>query len=182
MKKFKTSQAVVLLFMIGIMAMSFVSHQNPADEPVVVEEQDNYPVSTALATPPSSKSVFEVADSICQEAGVPFELIKEIGNNESGWRYISNTNGGTDHGDLQVIEETYWYWYHRLDLTGGKNRRNYLKVGIYYLRYQYDRYGSWRKARFAYGRGSWRPESSWTALEKKFMSKIDWSKYDASPI
>ena len=125
-----------------------------------------------------SKSVFEVADSICQAVGVPFELVREIGNNESGWRYIQNTNGGTDMGDLQVIDKTFDYWYDRLELTGGKTRRNYLAVGIHYLRYNYERYGSWKKARFAYGRGNWRDETTWTCLEEKFMSKIDWNKYD----
>ncbi|MFY0643102.1 MAG: hypothetical protein JXR19_01395 [Bacteroidia bacterium] len=126
----------------------------------------------------TSKSVFEVADSICKEVGVPFELVVEIGNNESGWRYIQNTNGGTDMGDLQVIDKTFDYWYDKLELTGGKTRRNYLAVGIHYLRYNYERYGSWKQARFAYGRGNWRDESTWTCLEEKFMSKIDWTKYD----
>lgn len=127
---------------------------------------------------PKSKSVFEVADSICQAVGVPYDLVVEIGNNESGWRYIENSNGGTDFGDLQVIDKTFWYWYERLELSGGKTRRNYLAVGIHYLRYQYERYGSWEKARFAYGRGNWREPSTWTCLEEKFMGKINWSKYD----
>lgn len=177
MKNFKASQAVVLLFMIALIAMSFSAYQNPIAPKEAVIRKVAEPTTTVR-----SKSVFEVADSICQEAGVPFELIKEIGENESGWRYISNTAGGTDHGDLQVIDRTYWYWYDRLELTGGKTRRNYLKVGIYYLKYQYDRYGSWEKARFAYGRGNWRDKSTWTDLEKKFMGKIDWSKYDKSSI
>jgi hypothetical protein len=129
-----------------------------------------------------SKSVFEVADSICKEAGVPFDLVKEIGDNESGWRYISNTNGGTDHGDLQVIEPTFWYWYDKLELSGGKTRRNYLKVAIYYLKDCYDKHGSWKKARFVYGRGHWRGEDTWTDLEQKFMGKIDWTKYDSPEI
>ncbi len=125
-----------------------------------------------------SKSVFEVADSICQAVGVPYELVLEIGHNESGWRCIQNSNGGTDFGDLQVIDKTFDYWYDRLELTGGKTRRNYLIVGINYLRYNYERYGSWKKARFAYGRGNWRDETTWTCLEEKFMGKIDWNKYD----
>jgi hypothetical protein len=125
-----------------------------------------------------SKSVLEVADSICQVAGVPFELVKEIGQNESGWQYIGNTTGGTDFGDLQVIDITFDYWYNRLKLQGGKTRRNYLKIGIYYLKWLYDREGSWQKARFCYGRGTWRDESTWTTMEKQFMHKIDWSKYD----
>lgn len=126
----------------------------------------------------SSKSVFDVADSICKEADVPFELVKEIGQNESGWRYISNTNGGSDHGDLQVIEPTFWYWYDKLELSGGKTRRNYLKVAIYYLKDCYDKHGTWQKARFVYGRGHWRTPDTWTDLELQFMGKIDWTKYD----
>ena len=128
-----------------------------------------------------SKSVLEVADSICQEAGVPFELVKQIGQNESGWRYIKNSNGGTDHGDLQVIDITYWHYYKKLGLSGGKTRRNYLKVAIYYLKDLHNKYNSWEKARFAYGRGSWRNSTTWTPLEKKFMSKIDFSRFDAKP-
>jgi hypothetical protein len=178
MKKLKTSIAVVLLVIAAISAMSFVTKSTPkqiankAILKVMPQKEVVKPVEV------KSKSVFEVADSICQEAGVPFQLVKEIGQNESGWRYISNTNGGTDHGDLQVIESTFWHWYDALDLTGGKTRRNYLKVAIYYLKDRYDTYGSWKKARFAYGRGSWRDESTWTPLEHKFMSKINWAKYD----
>lgn len=125
-----------------------------------------------------SKSVFEVADSICQIVGVPYDLVVEIGHNESGWRCIQNSNGGTDFGDLQVVDKTFDYWYNKLELDGGKTRRNYLIVGINYLRYNYERYGSWKKARFAYGRGNWRDETTWTCLEEKFMNKIDWNKYD----
>lgn len=179
MKKLKTSIALVLLSVAAILAMSFVTKSTPKQiakkaiskvmpQKEVVEKKEVI----------REKSVFEVADSICQEAGVPFELVKEIGQNESGWRYISNTNGGTDHGDLQVIDPTFWHWYEKLELTGGKTRRNYLKVAIYYLRDRYDAYGSWKKARFAYGRGSWRDESTWTNLEQKFMGKINWNKYD----
>ncbi|MBT8327717.1 MAG: hypothetical protein KJP21_08335 [Bacteroidia bacterium] len=178
MKNFKTSLIVVLLFVIAIVATSFVSHQNQSDLEQLRKTVKTSELLEVKEKPSKSKSVFEVADSICQEADVPFELIKEIGNNESGWRYIKNTNGGSDNGDLQVIDATYWYWYDKLDLKGGKTRRNYLKVGIYYLKSLHNKYGSWEKARFAYGRGSWRDASTWTALEKKFMGKIDWTKYD----
>ena len=170
MKKSKIITITVALFVCGFIATSFMSGSSTTE--AVTLEADS------LDQVYVQKSVFEVADSICKEANVPFELVREIGNNESGWRYISNMNGGTDHGDLQVIDQTYWYWYEKLGLEGGKTRRNYLKVGIYYLRHLYDKYGSWEKARFAYGRGHWRDQSTWTALEHKFMSKIDWQKYD----
>lgn len=178
MKKFKTYLIVVVLFVIAIVATSFVSHQNQSEIDQLRKTEEAANELKLKSKPSKSKSVFEVADSICKEAGVPFELVKEIGNNESGWRYIQNTNGGSDNGDLQVIDPTYWYWYDKLELTGGKTRRNYLKVGIYYLKSLHNKYGSWEKTRFAYGRGSWRDKSTWTNLEKKFMGKIDWTKYD----
>jgi hypothetical protein len=163
------------LVAIAIVASSFVNRQNNRKSKTTTTEVNSEAVSKVEK---KSKSVFEVADSICRVAGVPFGLVKEIGQNESGWRYISNSNGGSDHGDLQIIDPTFWAYYKKLDLEGGKTRRNYLKVGIYYLRDIYDKYGSWEKTRFAYGRGRWRGPETWTALEKKFMSKIDFTKYD----
>lgn len=177
MKNLSKHVLVGALLLIAIVATSFVNRQKvqkneSAVEAIAVE------MKKAAPNVVKSKSVLEVADSICKEAGVPFELVKEIGQNESGWRYISNTNGGSDHGDLQVIDATYWYWYDKLDLQGGKTRRNYLKVAIYYLKSLHNKYGSWEKTRFAYGRGSWRGPETWTKLEKKFMGKIDFTKYD----
>jgi hypothetical protein len=168
----KNSKAIFALVVLLIINIGAVDSSN-----IFVDKKQQAEIKEAVV-PVKSKSVFEVADSICQEADVPFPLIKEIGDNESGWRYISNTNGGTDHGDLQIIDGTYWHWYEKLELTGGKTRRNYLKVGIYYLKSLHNKYGSWEKARFAYGRGHWRGPETWTKLEKKFMGKIDWTKYD----
>jgi hypothetical protein len=127
----------------------------------------------------AEKTILEISDSICLAIGVPPKLVREIGQNESGWRCIRNQSGGTDFGDLQVIDETFDYWYNRLELTGGATRYNYLVVGIHYLKYNHKRYNSWEKARFAYARGSWRRQSTWTCLEEKFMTKINWSKYDS---
>ncbi len=125
------------------------------------------------------KTILEISDSICNSIGVPPELVREIGENESGWRCIRSQSGGTDFGDLQVIDKTFKYWYDELNLKGGKTRYNYLVVGIHYLKYNYDRYHSWEKARFSYARGSWRSKSTWTCLEEKFMGKINWSRYDS---
>ena len=178
MKHLSKHTLVITLLVIAIVATSFVNRQNVKKNETAVEAA----AAESKKEAPNvvkSKSVFEVADSICQEAGVPFELVKEIGQNESGWRYISNTNGGSDHGDLQVIDATFWYWYDNLDLKGGKTRRNYLKVAIYYLKSLHNKYGTWEKTRFAYGRGHWRGPDTWTALEKKFMGKIDFTKYDS---
>lgn len=165
------------LLFTAMVATSFVNRQKVQKNVSGVLDTE---VEKKILTPKEqkSKSVFEVADSICKEAGVPFELVKEIGQNESGWRYIENTNGGSDNGDLQVIDQTFWYWYEQLNLQGGKTRRNYLKVAIYYLKSLHTRYGSWEKARFAYGRGHWRGSETWTPLEHKFMSKINFDKYD----
>jgi hypothetical protein len=159
---------VTLMVTLLLLATSFVNRQN--NKKRIAQERAQKEVR--------SKSVLEVADSICREAGVPFGLVKEIGDNESGWRYVQNTNGGSDHGDLQVIDPTFWAYYKKLELTGGKTRRNYLKVAIYYLKEMHDKYGSWEKTRFAYGRGTWREPETWTALEKKFMGKIDFAQYD----
>lgn len=175
MKFLKTTLALLLVLGLSILAKNYGLADIVKN---VLTSEDQTLTQPLVKKEVKSKTVFEVADSICQAVGVPFELVIEIGNNESGWRYIQNTNGGTDMGDLQVIDETFDYWYERLQLTGGKSRRNYLIIGINYLKWNYDRYGSWKKARFAYGRGSWRDETTWTCLEEKFMGKIDWSKYD----
>jgi len=170
--------AVISLLFIGLIASSFLGRQSNTDYKSAKLVSKNDPTSIQAVTS-ESKTIIEIADSICQEAHVPYELIYEIGKNESNWTYVKNTNGGSDFGDLQVIDQTYWYWYKRLNLKGGKTRKNYLKVGIYYLKYLYDKYGTWKKARFAYGRGHWREPHTWTHLERKFMGKIDFSKYDS---
>ncbi len=132
---------------------------------------------------PKTKSQIQAfSDSVCLSAGVPPGLIRDIGNNETGWRYIRDFSGGTAHGDLQIVDNTFWHWYKRLGLKGGKTRENYLIVGIYYIKFLYKTYGSWEKARYAYARGHWKDPSKWTALEKKFMGKIDWEKYDKPPV
>ena len=123
-------------------------------------------------------SILEIADSIALSMGVPPELVYEIGMNESRWQNIHDLDFLLRDGDLQVIDRSFWILYKELGLKGGKTRYNYLVCGIYYLRKNYDRYGSWKKARYAYGRGRWRPPSEWTSMERHFMNKIDWSKYD----
>ncbi len=124
-------------------------------------------------------SILDVADSICNILGVPSKLIYEIGMNESRWPNIYDLDYLIKDGDLQVIDRTFNYFYNELGLEGGKTRTNYLYIGIYYLKQNYDTYQSWEKARYAYGRGRWKPQSQWTSLEKKFMTKIDWTQYDS---
>ncbi|MCB9262404.1 MAG: transglycosylase SLT domain-containing protein [Flavobacteriales bacterium] len=125
-----------------------------------------------------ARSIFDVADSIASSMGVPPKLVYEIGMNESRWLNPYDFDYLIKDGDLQVIDRTFHHFYKKLGLTGGKTRYNYLVVAIYYLKQNYDTYHSWKKARYAYGRGMWKPESQWSSLERSFMNKIDWSKYD----
>lgn len=124
------------------------------------------------------RSILDVADSFAMVYGVPAELVYEIGMNESRWLNIHDLDYLIRNGDLQVMEATFNILCRRLGIAPVKNRYNYLHCGIFYLRQCYDRFGSWEKARYAYGRGHWKEPQHWTALEKRFMGKIDWSKYD----
>lgn len=123
-------------------------------------------------------SILDIADSIAIANGVPPKLVYEIGLNESKWPKIYDTNYLIRNGDLQVMEGTFNIMYKRLGLTGGKTRYNYLVVGIMYLKNNYNLHGSWKKARYAYGRGAWKSPAQWTALERNFMNKIDWNQYE----
>ncbi len=134
--------------------------------------------SYSQSKPKSKARILAFSDSVCISAGVPPGLIRDIGNNETAWRFIRDYSGGTAHGDLQIVDNTFNYWYKKLKLKGGKTRENYLIVGIYYIKSLYKTYGSWKKARYAYARGHWKDPSKWTALEKKFMGKINWEQYD----
>jgi hypothetical protein len=123
-------------------------------------------------------SILDVVDSLCYAMDVPPELVSEIGMNESRWQNIYDFNYIIKDGDLQVIDRTFNHFYKDLKLQGGKTRRNYLIIGIYYLKQNYNTYLSWEKARYAYGRGRWKSPSEWTSLERAFMTKTDWTKYD----
>lgn len=123
-------------------------------------------------------TILDFADSVARVFQVPPKLVYEIGMNESRWQNIYDPDFLIKDGDLQVIDRTFNHFYNELGLSGGKTRKNYLIVGIYYLRVNYDLYKNWKKARYAYGRGRWKPESQWTSLERRFMNKIDWSQYD----
>lgn len=120
------------------------------------------------------------SDSVCRSIGVPPQLVYEIGMNESRWNFIRQKRNGIGKGDLQVIDNTFRHWYRKLKLKGGHTRSNYLLVATHYLKHCYNQEKSWKKARFVYARGHWRDESTWSAMERAFMNKIDWSKYDKS--
>ena len=134
--------------------------------------------SNGQTKPKTKAQILAFSDSVCNAAGVPPGLIRDIGNNETAWRFIRDFSGGTAHGDLQIVDNTFNHWYKKLKLKGGKTRENYLIVGIYYIKSLYKTYGSWQKSRYAYARGHWKEPANWTPLEKKFMGKIDWSNYD----
>ena len=134
---------------------------------------------TISVTAIEPKSVFDWADSIAKSIDVPTKLVYEIGMNESRWPHPEDLNYLIKEGDLQVIDRTFNYMYKKLGLSGGKTRYNYLVVGIHYLKdcYHYGD-GTWRQARYIYGRGRWKDPSQWTKLERHFMNKIDWKQYD----
>lgn len=151
--------------------MSFSTDSSPPSEYEVVQEQP--------------KTIFDYAETFCRVYEVPYDLVYEIGKNESRWPCPENllfiqecldVEEDSD-GDLQIWPTTWDYLKDQLHLQE-KTRITLLHAGIYYLRQQYDRYGSWEMARYAYARGSWKPPTEWTKLEKKFMNKINWSNYD----
>lgn len=130
---------------------------------------------------PEEWTVFVWADSIARSKGVPPELVREIGMNESRWPHPTDSFYLIRDGDLQVIPRSYNILYKKLGLTGGKTRYNYLVTGIHYLSELHEKYQSWEKTRYAYGRGIWKHPSKWTRMERAFMRKIDWTKYDSIP-
>ncbi|MBI1305717.1 MAG: hypothetical protein GC181_03775 [Bacteroidetes bacterium] len=170
MKKFLLL-AGIALFTIPLPFAGKISNSENKNKQIAEKNLENLKID-------STELIKLFSDSVCNSIGVPAKLVREIGENESGWRCIKSLSGGTDYGDLQVVEKTFTYWYDQLGLTGGKTRENYLIVGIHYLKFLHNRYGSWKKARFAYARGHWRSRATWTCLEETFMSKIDWRKYD----
>jgi hypothetical protein len=142
------------------------------------KKSNKKPETIIMVNNVSNKKIKLLSDSISRSIGVPPELIREIGDNESKWTFIRSKSGGPGKGDLQVIDNTFKHWYNKLHLKGGYTRSNYLIVSIHYFKYCYDLEKSWRKARFIYARGRWRDESTWTAMERAFMHKINWEKYD----
>lgn len=131
--------------------------------------------------------IFNKLEIHCIEYGVPVEYMYEVGLNESNWRFPNDSTfimpplfvkGENSYGDCQMLNRTYSVWSKKLGLKE-KTRENLLIACIAMSKECYiigD--SSWEKARFIYARGKWRPKSTWTTLETKFMSKIDFKKYD----
>ena len=109
-------------------------------------------------------------DSVSKQYNVPAKVMKAIAWNESRYKWVVGSFG--DMGYFQIIPSTYNYLAPKVALSGCKREDN-VRVAAYYLRYLHNKYGSWYKARFAYGRGHWRDSSTWSAMEKEFMSNFE---------
>lgn len=162
---------LISLVVIGLGVMTGMYLNEVAEKPLP-------PIHDTVYLPESTKTILQKSDSLSVAFGVPPQLVRQIGWNESKWTFIKSKSDGASHGDLQLTGATFNHWYRELDLSGGETRENYLIAGIAYLKYCYDFSGSWKKARYVYARGKWKPEWQWTSLERKFMQKIDWSNYD----
>lgn len=141
--------------------------------------------SSPIETTSSSLTTLDYLRGICKEEGVPYQLIYEIGKNESGWRHIGDTSfvakcwDTTEKsiGDLQVNTK-YWGYFSKKYCVYDKSRLSLLKISVKHMAYLKRVHGTWRKARFVYGRGHWRGEDTWTCAEVSFMGKINWKVYD----
>ena len=114
--------------------------------------------------------LMQTIDSVASEHQVPAKVMKAIAWNESRYRWVVGSYG--DLGYFQIIPSTYNHLAHYVALSGNEREDN-VRVAAYYLRHLHDKYGSWYKARFAYGRGHWRDSSTWTCMEKEFMRNFD---------
>jgi hypothetical protein len=138
---------------------------------------------------PKKEWVFEKLEFYCDSLNIPYDLMYQIGMNESGLLHPNDSNfiQGPDYvknedsqGDFQMIHSTWRVWSKKLKLEE-KNRENLLIACTHYFKYCYI-YGdsSWRKARYIYARGRWKEPYRWTRLERKFMDKINFNTYDST--
>jgi hypothetical protein len=110
--------------------------------------------------------LMQTIETVADTVGVPANVLKAIAWNESRYKWVIGAYG--DMGYFQIIPSTYDHWKYKLNLGDNKYDNNVV-IAAHYLKYLHNRYGSWYKARFAYGRGHWRDSSTWTAMEKEFM-------------
>lgn len=148
------------------------------------------PITDSIRLPINNpKEPFDIkvfADSIANCFNVPASLVFDIGMNESGWRNSNDSNfilgcgikGENSIGDLQVLPTTYRILANRYDLPASPTRKTLIIAAVAYLAELHKEYDSWYKARYAYGRGRYKHPDNWTKLERKFMAKIDWNKYE----
>ena len=114
--------------------------------------------------------LMQTIDSVATLYNVPPKVMKAIAWNESRYKWVVGSFG--DMGYFQIIPSTYNYLAPNVELSGNKRKDNVI-VAAYYLQFLYNKYGSWYKARFAYGRGHWRDSSTWSAMEREFMSNFE---------
>jgi len=133
-------------------------------------------------TNPVSLDVFYYVDSFSRKYDVSRDFICDIGNNESNWLkpkdlfYVRKCDIINEHsyGDLQ-LNSVLLKHYNQLNDTN--DRIKLLELGIKHLSIIYKKTKDYRKTRFIYGRGHWRSQNKWTALETKFMNKMNWNNY-----
>ena len=120
--------------------------------------------------PTEKEALMQTIQNVSCQVGVPANVLKAIAWNESRYQWKVGIYG--DLGYFQIIPTTYDYWREKVPQTANKREENVM-IAACYLKYLHNRYGSWYKARFAYGRGHWRDSSTWTAMEKEFMSNFE---------
>ena len=127
--------------------------------------------SIAPSTAPTEREwLMQTIENVSDTVGVPANVLKAIAWNESRYKWVVGS-----YGDLvyfQIIPSTYDYWKEKVPQTANKREENVM-IAACYLKHLHERYGSWYKARFAYGRGHWRDSSTWTAMEKEFMRNFE---------
>jgi len=128
-------------------------------------------VKKNLTTAQTEKEwLMQTIQNVSCQVGVPANVLKAIAWNESRYQWKVGIYG--DLGYFQIIPTTYDYWREKVPQTANKREENVM-IAACYLKYLHGKYGSWYKARFAYGRGHWRDSSTWTAMEKEFMSNFE---------
>lgn len=168
--------------LVCIILLSLLNYRS-TDEIIIIPQPVEDTIDTGLPDGWIFEKVFYYSDSF----NVPKDLVYEIGLNESGWRNPNDSNyiqqpdyvpGEPSYGDLQMLNSTWNTFSKKLNLKE-KNRETLLIASIYLLKYCYTiGDSSWYKARYIYARGKWKEPNKWTKLEKKFMSKIDFTKYE----
>lgn len=151
--------------------------------------------ASSSTTGVSSSGEYTVFAAAEQAFGIPKGILSSICFVESGHkgRDIFDTNGRTSYGVCQIQLRTASFlaiysvpkFRHRRDFrfVGGTwlptpTRSNLSKNtwinAMYagaYLRYQYDRYGSWDKAIAAYNQGHWKPHKQ----NRRYVAKVNYA-------